>query len=419
MVLTSKQKKDLHNAIADYLRSSGFDSTLVEFEKEAEVSVDGSPTNLLEKKWTSVVRLQKKILDLEGKVEQLEEDLAQRGGKKGAKNSECLPKGMSRYELQGFRAQVTSVRFHPNISVVAASGEDGTVKVWDYESGDFERSLRGHTNAVQSIAFDPTGNLMASVSADLSAKLWDFQTYECTKTLQGHEHNVSGVTFIPPTGDYLATCSRDQTIKIWEAATGYCKKTLSGHDDWVRCIAANPDGRFLASGSNDQSVRVWEVESGKCIAELREHTHVVETVSFAPEAARLAIVESLGSAGVLGTGGGDGAVAEGEVPSQVYLVSGSRDKTVKLWEALTQQCILSFVGHDNWVRSACFHSSGKHLITSSDDKTIKVWSFQLGRCNKTINDAHPHFVTSVDFNVKFPMLASGSVDNKVKLWECS
>lgn len=62
-------------------------------------------------------------------MEQLEEDLAQRGGKKGKANSENLPKGPARHELSGFRGVVTNVKFHPSISVIVASGEDGTVKV--------------------------------------------------------------------------------------------------------------------------------------------------------------------------------------------------------------------------------------------------------------------------------------------------
>jgi len=420
MVLTSKQRSELHGAIADYMRSNNFDSALAEFSKNAGLEDDasGKGTDLLEKKWTSVVRLQKKINDLEAKVEQLEEDLAQRGGKKGNKNSENLPKPIARHELSGFRGVVNDVRFHPTISMIAAAGEDGTVKVWDYESGEFERSLRGHTDSVQSIAFDPTGNIMASVSSDLSVKLWDFQTYECKKTLQGHEHTVSGVCFLPPNGDYLASCSRDNSIKIWETATGYCVKTLSGHDDWVRCIAASEDGKYLASGSSDHTIHIWESESGNNVVTLRDHTHVVETVRFAPEAACSNITVSLGATGVLGTGGGV-APEEGEPPKAWYLVSGGRDNTVKLWEILTQQCIHTFVGHDNWVRSATFHTSGKYILTSSDDKSIKVWSIELGRCAKTLSEAHPHFVTSVDFNKKFPMLASGGVDTKVKLWECS
>ena len=58
-------------------------------------------------------------------MEQLEEDLAQRGGKKGKANSENLPKGPARHELSGFRGVVTSVKFHPSISVIVASSPDG------------------------------------------------------------------------------------------------------------------------------------------------------------------------------------------------------------------------------------------------------------------------------------------------------
>ena len=63
-------------------------------------------------------------------MEQLEEDLAQRGGKKGKANSDNLPKPVARNELSGFRGVVSAVKFHPSISVVAACGEDGTVKVF-------------------------------------------------------------------------------------------------------------------------------------------------------------------------------------------------------------------------------------------------------------------------------------------------
>ena len=114
-------------------------------------------------------------------------------------------------------------------------------QIWDYESGDHEKTLKGHTDSVQDIAFDHTGKLLgewaaavcvcvlvlythslsiASCSADMSIRLWDFTTYSCVKTLQGHDHNVSSVAFMP-SGDFLISSSRDKTIKMWEVATGY------------------------------------------------------------------------------------------------------------------------------------------------------------------------------------------------------
>jgi WD40 repeat protein len=60
-----------------------------------------------------------------------------------------------------------------------------TLQVWDYETGDFERTLKGHTDSVQDISFDHSGKLLASCSADMTIKLWDFQGFECIRTMHG------------------------------------------------------------------------------------------------------------------------------------------------------------------------------------------------------------------------------------------
>lgn len=66
------------------------------------------------------------------------------------------------------------------------------MQVWDYETGDFERTLKGHTDSVQDISFDQTGKLLASCSADMTIKLWDFQGFECIRTMHG-EHRKPGI----------------------------------------------------------------------------------------------------------------------------------------------------------------------------------------------------------------------------------
>lgn len=60
-----------------------------------------------------------------------------------------------------------------------------SAQVWDYETGDFERTLKGHIDSVQDISFDQTGKLLASCSADMTLKLWDFQGFECIRTMHG------------------------------------------------------------------------------------------------------------------------------------------------------------------------------------------------------------------------------------------
>ena len=74
---------------------------------------------------------------------------------------------------------------------MVTASEDATVKVWDYETGDFERTLKGHTDAVQDLSFDHAGKILASCSADMSIKLWDFHEFECIKTLTGRWQSCS------------------------------------------------------------------------------------------------------------------------------------------------------------------------------------------------------------------------------------
>jgi len=167
----------------------------------------------------------------------------------------------------------------------------------------------------------------------------------------------------------------------------------------------NQDGSLLASCSNDQTLRVWVVATKECKAELREHEHVVECLAWAPECAHTSINEGAGV-----------DVKKGQ-RSGPYLISGSRDKTIKMWDVSTGICVFTLVGHDNWVRGLVFHPGGNYIISASDDKTLRIWDIKNKRNSKTLN-AHQHFVTSVDFHKNAPYVITGSVDQSVKVWEC-
>ena len=65
---------------------------------------------------------------------------------------------------------ISQVIFHPVFNVMVSASEDATIKVWDYETGDYEKSLKGHTDSVQDIAFDNQGKLLGSSSV-LSSSL--------------------------------------------------------------------------------------------------------------------------------------------------------------------------------------------------------------------------------------------------------
>ncbi len=267
----------MNNAIFDYLVSQGdkFANSAEIFKKEASiVEIVDAGKGLLEKKWTSVIRLQKRVMELEGKVESMqklgthapsgsESNLTASSVASGP--SKALPKPPAKATLTGHRQPVTTVACHPVYSLFASGAEDSTIRIWDHETSQCEKSLKGHTGAVTGVAFDSRGQLLASCSVDMSAKIWDTNTWTCTKTLKGHDHTLSGIKFLP-SSDQLLTCSRDCTVKCWEVATGYCTRTFSGHhSDWVKCISVSLDGQFLSSAGNDQTIVIWQLATGQAV----------------------------------------------------------------------------------------------------------------------------------------------------------
>jgi platelet-activating factor acetylhydrolase IB subunit alpha len=263
MVLTEKQKKELNEAILDYMLSEGdaFKQAAAVFQVEANIqSIPTARSNLLEKKWLSIVRLQKKIMELEGQIASggssaSDRSLASTGEQR------IVPKGPAQATLSGHRSSVNCLAVHPQFSLLASGSDDNTIKLWDFDSKLYERTLTGHTGAVTGLAFDTLGRYLCSCSVDTSAKIWDMKTFACTATLRGHDHSLSAIVVVPPAGDFVMTCSRDSMIKTWEVSTGYCTKTYAGHSEWVRSIDVTNNGEFLASGGVDQLINVWRANS--------------------------------------------------------------------------------------------------------------------------------------------------------------
>jgi len=357
---------------------------------------------------------------------------------------------------------VTTVALHPVYTMAASGSEDGTIKLWDHESGEYLRTLKGHTNVVTCVDFSPKGGYLASTSTDLSIKIWDIQEYKCVRTLRGHDHTISAVRFVPPSigalylekgenkapgaeaaaggsgsgvdpsvagSKFLVTASRDQTVKFWDVETGFCDHTVSDHGDWVRCIAVRPANAAAAGGSkdgeaagggansaaskalvatsgNDRTIYVYNAhDKREKLCELRGHDHVVESLSF------------LCSSLLPKKGGGPAKSAAGG-SSWDYLASGSRDRTVRLWSvASVGSCLMTFRAHENWVRGVLVHPSGNHVLSCGDDRSIRVFDIKANRCLRTIEDAHPHFVTAIAMHHTLPIMVSGGVDHTVKCWQ--
>lgn len=180
------------------------------------------------------------LMDYETKNAQLLEELASAPTKRpSASSPDWLPRAPARHSLAGHRSPVTQVTFHPSFSIVVSASEDGSLKVWDWETGDFERTVKGHTKSVKDVDFDSKGSFLGqsctqsigsrreiesscpvSCSSDLTLKIWDtLNEWKNIKTLYGHDHSISTARFLP-SDDFIVSASRDRTIRVWEVASG-------------------------------------------------------------------------------------------------------------------------------------------------------------------------------------------------------
>jgi len=103
-------------------------------------------------------------------------------------------------------------------------------------------------------------------------------------------------------------------------------------------------------------------------------------------------------------------------PQGGTLVSGSGDKTVRLWETRSGKLLQTLEGHGEGVWAVAFDPRGETVASASYDRTVKLWEARSGKLLRTL-EGHQEAVWSVAFDSAGEMLASGSADHTVKFWE--
>lgn len=438
-MLTDSQREDLNLAIYEYLNKN-FEKTAECFRGECsdDVTQGTSMKDALERKWISIIRLTKKIGELESTIENLSSELKNVSKMKkttanAAETETLFPKFPPTHKLTGHKGMVNKVTYHPMFGMIASAGEDAMIKIWDFESGKYEFSLKGHTAPINDIKFEPNGSLLASGSSDLSIKIWDLDSKICIKTLSGHDHVVSSVRW-KPAGDFLLSASRDMTIKLWEINSGFCKQTWTGHNEWVRIAVYNESATKFASASSDQSIKLWTESQKEPIMHFYGHEHVIEALMFIDgnEAKKTVTSASWNAeakkdddySNMTAIELSKKRLAEGDKNEEEnfdnveFLISGSRDKKIIIWSCQTGAMLLTFASHSGWVRGLAMHHSGKYFYSCSEDKSIRTWSLKKGKAHGKIENAHNHFVQDIASHPVYLSVVSCSVDSSIHVWDC-
>jgi WD40 repeat protein len=103
-------------------------------------------------------------------------------------------------------------------------------------------------------------------------------------------------------------------------------------------------------------------------------------------------------------------------PDGKRVVSGSDDKTVRVWDLASGRCEATLEGHGDRVCSVAVSPDGKRVVSGSGDKTVRVWDLASGRCEATL-EGHGDMVCSVAVSPDGKRVVSGSDDKTVRVWD--
>jgi WD40 repeat protein len=330
--------------------------------------------------------------------------------------------GQEEVTLRGHTREVTGVAFRPDGARLISGGMDGTVRVWA-PAAQGARTLRAG-GAIGAVAFSPDGRRLAAGGEGRTLTVWDAASGKQELTLPAHEGGIATVVFSPD-GTRLATGGWDRTLKVWDAQTGrevYARPEAACVDR----VAFSPDGRWLASGSgwfsHNGQVKLHDAATGK-----EERTFPVEGpveyvhgLAFSPDGVYLAAaLESQGLVIWEAATGKRVRVLPGSPPAVAFAPDGRRLAVAgpeRLLDLDTGREVAAFQGHAAMVVSIAFSSDGRRLATGSRDGTVKVWDAAEGRELLTLK-GHTDWVESVAFSPDGKRLASGSRDGTVKVWD--
>ncbi|MFC9661253.1 hypothetical protein ACFVJ5_13540 [Nocardia sp. NPDC127606] len=191
-----------------------------------------------------------------------------------------------------------------------------------------------------------------------------------------------------PDERWLAVVGRDNDIRVLDVANGLQRGApMKGHQDTIETVDFSPDGKTLATGSSDNTVRLWDWAEGQQIGDpLTGHKNRVHEIAFSEDGRRL---YSLSSDSVriwdTATRQPVGKAMKGSFTSMTLSHDDRRiavaDRgTIRQWDAESGDPVgMPFEGHDKRVDSAGYSPDGRYLVSASRDRTLRFWDTDTGR----------------------------------------
>jgi WD40 repeat protein len=311
-----------------------------------------------------------------------------------------------------FPSGVTSLSFSPDGTQLASSSDYTTIKLWSVRTGAqlavLEATERYDRTTFflpdPSVAYSSDGTrIVCSFSSHRTVwlALWDTKTYQQLAMLKDPcdllgraVTSYLPISFLPGSSLVVYGCD-DGTVCVWDPSANTSRLSFGGNTTFKVCaVACSPDSSKIVLGLANGLLRVWHSRTGAELATLEGHRDKVNSVEFSPNGAQL--------------------------------VSGSEDWSIRIWDMRMNEVIsiLRSHGHpvaavttqSHAVTSVAFSPDGRQVVSGSRDRTVRIWDVQSTK-QITLLQGHHGPVLSVSFSPDGAFVASGSRDRTIRFWD--
>ncbi len=181
-------------------------------------------------------------------------------------------RGIAIYDAQDVKAPVQVLQalspdpyllhYSPDGRYIADVGyTSGPLRIWDLHHAAEVATLGAHRERISSLVWHPNGQWIVSGSHDGTVCIWDAESGKTVRVLQ-HDGEV-GELAVSPDGRWIASGGARTPLYLWDAQTGQQQWTRPGHTNEIDALAFSPDGRFLVSGDNAGTLMCWTIPEGE------------------------------------------------------------------------------------------------------------------------------------------------------------
>lgn len=293
--------------------------------------------------------------------------------------------------LTGHTEPINCLSYSPDGKIIASGSaakrilsDSGKFEIiiWNATDGKIISHLTGHQSPIQNISFNRSGKQLVSADTKGEIRIWSLDSMKQTKFIDGHEW-ISTVCFTPDSKFVLGEYSYDKKVNIWDSQTGELVATLPVNLQ-IGSMAISPDGSKIAL-SCYHKIQIWSLISKKELISIDDNSLGGYEIVYSNDGKKLAI----------GLGSGE----------------------IKFFDTETLKLLTTLQGHFKPVLCVSFNKDNKYLISGSSDQMIKVWNLQTQKELKSLINEHKGTVKAVSFNPITNSFATTGEDKLIKIWK--